>query len=76
MVFVHYHCNRPFAASHLRGTKLLRWRAKVALGGDKPKAYIMLNGNFLITLFVLSQCDFGLQHSGFLPRECLHNVKW
>ena len=35
----------------------------------------MLNGNFLITLFVLSHCDFGLQHSGFLPRECLAGLK-
>ena len=26
---------RPFAASHLRGTKLPCWRAKVALGQDK-----------------------------------------
>ena len=32
--------NRPFAASHSRGTKLPRWRAKVALGQDKQKTYI------------------------------------
>ena len=47
MVSVHYYCNRPFAASHSRGTKPPCWRAKVALGQDKPKAYIILNGNLL-----------------------------
>ena len=39
--------NRPFAASHSRGTKPTCWRAKVAPGQDKQKAYIILNGNFL-----------------------------
>ena len=29
--------NRPFAASHSRGTKPLYWRAKVALGQDKQR---------------------------------------
>ena len=71
MVFVHYYCNRPFAASHSRGTEPPCWRAKVSMGGDKPKAYIILNANFLITLFVLPLCDFGLQHGGFVPREWL-----
>ena len=31
--------NRPFAASHSRGTNLLCWRAKVALGQDKQRKY-------------------------------------
>ena len=49
--------NRLFAASHSRGTKPPRWRAKVVLGQDKKKTcYILLNGNF--SLFFLSQCDF------------------
>ena len=42
---VHFH--RPFAASNSRGTKPPCWRTKVALGPDKQKAYIILNGNFL-----------------------------
>ena len=33
--------NRPFAASHSRGTKPPRWRAKVTLGQDKQKIYII-----------------------------------
>ena len=33
--------NWPFAASHSRGTKPPRWRAKVALGQDKQKTYII-----------------------------------
>ena len=39
--------NRPFAAGHSRGTKPPCWRANVALGQDKQKTYIILNGNFL-----------------------------
>ena len=39
--------NRPFAASHSRGIKPPRWREKVALGQDKQKTYIIVNGNFL-----------------------------
>ena len=42
-----HHINRPFAASHSRGTKPPCWRAKVALGQDKQKAYMSLNDNFL-----------------------------
>ena len=45
--FVDLTINRPFAASHSRGTKPPYWRAKVALGQDKQMAYIILNGNFL-----------------------------
>ena len=46
-----------FAASHSRGTKTSFWDAKVALGQDKQTINIILNKN-LITLFVLSQCDY------------------
>ena len=38
--------NRPFAASHSRGTKQPRWRTEVALWQD------------ICLFFVLSQCDF------------------
>ena len=51
--------NRPFAASHLRGTKPACWRAKVAPGQDKQKAYIILNGNFLC--LPSSSATFALQ---------------
>ena len=62
--------NRLFAASHSRGTKPPRWRAKVALGQDKQKTYfIILNGNF----FGLScpSATFAPQNGGFVPREWL-----
>ena len=61
--------NRPFAASHSCATKPLGWRAKVALGQDKQKAYIILDGDFLC-----SSCPsvaFALQHGGFVPRKWL-----
>ena len=45
--FVDLTINRPFAASHSRDTKPPYWRAKVALGEDKQKAYKILNDNFL-----------------------------
>ena len=61
--------NRPFAASHSRGTKPRRWRAKVALGQDKQKTYIILNGNFLC--LSCPSATFALQHGGFVPREWL-----
>ena len=61
--------NRPFAASHSRGTKPPRWRAKVALGQDKQKTYIILNGNFLC--LSCPSATFALQHGGFVPREWL-----
>ena len=41
-VFCGFSHNRPFAASHSRGKKPPRWRAKVALGQDKQKTYIIL----------------------------------
>ena len=61
--------NRPFAASHSRNTKPPRWRAKVALGVDKQKTHIILNGNFLCLSF--PSATFALQHGRFVPRECL-----
>ena len=45
--FVDLTINRPFAASHSRGTKPPYWRAKVAQEQDKQKADIILNGNSL-----------------------------
>ena len=62
--------NRPFAASHSRGTKPPRWRAKVALGQDKQKTnYIILDGNFLC--LSCPSATFALQYGGFVPREWL-----
>ena len=40
----------PFAAFHSRGTKPPCWDAKVALGQDQQKAYIILNGNSFVCL--------------------------
>ena len=61
--------NRPFAASHSRGTKPPRWGAKIALGQDKQKTYITWNGNFLC--LPSPSATFSLQHGGFVPREWL-----
>ena len=61
--------NRPFAASHSRGTKPPRWRAKVALGQHKQKTYIILNVNFLC--LSRPSVTFALQHGGFVPCEWL-----
>ena len=61
--------NRPFAASHSSGTKLPCWRAKLTLGQDKQKTYIIWNGNFLC--LSCPNATFALQHGGFLPREWL-----
>ena len=63
------HNNRPFASSHSRGAKLPRWRAKVALGQDKQKTYIILNGNFLC--LSCPSVTFALQYGGFVPHEWL-----
>ena len=68
-VFCGFSHNRPFAASHSRGKKPPRWRAKVALGQDKQKTYIILNGNFLC--LSCPSVTFALQHGGFVPREWL-----
>ena len=59
----------PFAASHSRGTKPPCWRAKVAVGQDKQKTYIIWNGNFLC--LSCPSATFALQHGSFVPREWL-----
>ena len=61
--------NRPFAASHSRGTKPPRWRAKVALLQDKQNTETILNGNFLC--LSCPSATFALQHGGFVPRKWL-----
>ena len=61
--------NRPFTASHSRRTKPPCWRARVALGQDKQKTYIILNGNFLC--LSCPSATFALQHASFVPREWL-----
>ena len=61
--------NRPFAASHSRATKPFGWRAKVALGQDKQKLYIILDSNFLC--LSCPSVAFALQHGGFVPRKWL-----
>ena len=48
--------NRPFAAFHSRGTKPPCWDAKVALGQDQQRAYMILHGNFL-QLFLCLSCS-------------------
>ena len=63
------HNNRPFAASHSRGAKPPRWTAKVALGQDKQKTYIILNGNLLC--LSCPSVTFALQYGGFVPHEWL-----
>ena len=61
--------NRPFTASHSRGTKPPRLRAKVTLGQDKQKIYIIWHGNFIC--LSCPSASFALQHGGFVPREWL-----
>ena len=61
--------NRPFAASHSHGTKLLCWRAKVALEQDKQKTYLVLNGRFLC--LSCPSVTFAREQSSFVPREWL-----
>ena len=56
--FVDLTINRPFAASHSRGTKPPYWRAKVAQERDKQKAYIILNGNSLCCLVPVRRLPF------------------
>ena len=56
--------NRPFAASHSRGTKPPCWRP---LGHGKKKASIILN-DILLCLSCPSAM-FALQHGDFVPRE-------
>ena len=52
---------------HSRGTKPAYWDAKVALGQDQQKAYIILNGDFLC--FSCPSAAFASQYAGFVPRE-------
>ena len=61
--------NRPFAASHSRGTKPPCWRAKVALGQDKQRKLPFK----IMYVFCLScpSATFALQRGGFVPREWL-----
>ena len=61
--------NRPFAASHSRGTKPPCWRAKVALGHDKHRKLPFQ----IMYVFCLScpSATFALQRGGFAPREWL-----
>ena len=59
--------NRPFAAFHALGTKPPCWNAKVSLGQDQQKAYIILNGNFLC--LSCPSATFLSQHGGFVPRK-------
>ena len=72
--------NSPFAACHSRGTKLPYWTAKVALGQDRQKTYIILNGNFLC--LSCPSATFALQYGSFVPRDwqaakgLLHNFEW
>ena len=61
--------NRPFAASHSHGTKPLCWRAKVTLGQDKQKTYIILNGRFLC--LSCPSVTFAREQSSFVPCEWL-----
>ena len=56
--------NRPFAASHSRGTKPPCWRP---LGHVKQKASIILNGNFLC--LSCPSATFALQDADFVPHE-------
>ena len=44
-----------------------RWKAKVALGQDKQKTGIILNGNFLC--LSCPSATFALQHGGFVTGE-------
>ena len=61
--------NRPFAATHSRGTKPPCWRGKVALGKDKQRKLPFQ----IMYVFCLScpSATFAFQHSGFIPREWL-----
>ena len=59
--------DRLFTACHSRGTKPPCWDAKVALGQDQQKAYIILNDNFL--RLSCRGATFASQCGGFVPRE-------
>ena len=55
------------AACHSRGTKPPCWNAKVVLGQDQQKAYIILTSNVLC--FSCPSATFASQHGSFVPRE-------
>ena len=61
--------DRPFAASHSRGTKPPCWTAKVALGQDKQGKLPFK----IMYVFCLScpSANFALQRGGFVPRKWL-----
>ena len=61
--------DRPFAASHSRGTKPPCWRAKVELGQDKQGKLPFK----IMYVFCLScpSANFALQRGGFVPRKWL-----
>ena len=61
--------NRPFAASHLRGTKPPCWRAQVTLGQDKQRKLPFQ----IMYVFCLScpSATLALQRGGFVPGEWL-----
>ena len=61
--------NRPFAASHSRGTKPPCWRTKVALGQDKQRK-LQFRIMYVPCLSCLSAA-FALQRGGFVLREWL-----
>ena len=63
--------DRPFAASHSRGTKPPCWRAKVALGQDKQRKLPFTVIYAPVYVFCLScpNATFALQRGGFVPRE-------
>ena len=62
-------CNRPFAASHSRGTTPPCRREKVELGQDKQRKLPFR----IMYVFHLSCpiATFALQRGGFVPREWL-----
>ena len=61
--------NRPFAASHSRGTQPPSWRTKVALGQDNQRKLPFK----IMYVFCLScpSATFALRRGGFIPGEWL-----
>ena len=62
-----FNMDRPFAPFHSRGPKPPCWDAKVALGQDQQKAYIIIKKKFLC--LSCTSATFASQHGGFVPRE-------
>ena len=63
--------NRPFAASHSRGTKPPCWRAEVALGQDKQRKLPLKIMYAFKFCWSCPSATFALQHGGFVPCEWL-----